>query len=65
MHSHGVQLSLKKTADINAKPGKFSGVGEVLNVLARVKSLTAASKDRLEAAAKILDSLTGYTTEDD
>ena len=33
-------------------------VGEVLNVLVRVKSLTVRSKARLELAAKILDPLT-------
>lgn len=54
-----------QVADITAKSGQFSTVGEVLNVLARVKGLTTDSKDHLEAAAKILDALIEQRTEDE
>ena len=37
----------------------------MLNVLASVKMPAADSKDNLETAAEILDSLTDHTTEDD
>ena len=40
-----------QTADITAKSGQFSSVAEVLNVLARVKTLSADNHDKLEAVA--------------
>ncbi|XP_043226414.1 uncharacterized protein LOC122383743 [Amphibalanus amphitrite] len=64
MHSNGVQLSIKETSDIT-KSDTFVSFGEVLNVLARVKSLTVGSKARLEVAAKILDPLTDSITDEE
>ena len=63
MHSNGVQLAIKETSDIT-KSGTFMSVGELLNVLARVKSLAVGSKARLEVAAKILDPLTDSNTDE-
>ena len=64
MHINGVQLSNKKTADIT-KSSHFTTVSEVVNVLARVKSLIAESQDRLEAAARLLEPLIDDGVEDD
>ena len=64
MHRNGVQLSIKKTANIT-KSDKFAALGEVLNVLTRVKSLDAGIKDRLETAAKILDPLTDSSIDEE
>ena len=46
------------------KSGQFSTVGEVLNVLARLKTLAVDTYDYLETAAKILDASKAQTDED-
>ncbi|KAG0713424.1 hypothetical protein GWK47_001858 [Chionoecetes opilio] len=65
IHGNGAQLSLRKVADITAKPGQFSALGEVLNVMARVKSLVTDTNDHLEAAADMLDALVDHGVEDE
>ena len=52
-----------QTSGITMKSGQFSTVGEVLNVLARLKTLEVDTCDYLEAAAKILDALKAETDE--
>lgn len=58
-------FSSLQVADITAKLGHFCTVDEVVNVLARVKDLTTDTRDQLEAAATILDTLTQQRVEDE
>ena len=58
MHVAGAEFSVRHTTGLTAKPGLFQSTTEVLNVLARLKSLKLSAKDLIVSAANLLDRAT-------
>ena len=57
MHCDGVEIPVKQVADICSVTGRISSVSEVLNVLARLKSISVDTASRLQSIAALLDSV--------
>ncbi|XP_043208122.1 uncharacterized protein LOC122373815 [Amphibalanus amphitrite] len=57
LHCQGTDVSVKTVSDICCVPGAFSSVSEVLNVIARLKSVTVTVAARLSAATTLLDTI--------
>ena len=55
MHVAGAAVPLQHAAGLTAEFGSFQSTAEVLNVLARLKSLNIAAKDLIASAADLLD----------
>lgn len=55
MHAAGTEMPLRYAAGLTSKPGFFQSTGEVLNVLARLKSLRPSTTDLRGVAAELLD----------
>ena len=65
MHREGIEISAEIVSDICSVPGKLSSVSEVLNVLARLKSVSVDTPARLLSAATILDAIVESNDNDD
>ena len=55
IHIASTELPLQHFTGLTAKPGTFQSTTEVLNVLARLKSLDLGAKDLVLSAANLLD----------
>ena len=55
MHVAGTEMPLRYAAGLTAEPGIFHSAAEVLNVMARFKSLRHDAMDLKSAAAELLD----------
>ena len=54
MHAGNTEMSLHHVAGLTARPGIFQNTAEVLNVLARLKSLQPCATDLMCAAAELI-----------
>ena len=55
LHVSGVEVSLRHVAGLTEKSGYFQTTSEILNVLARLKSVSLNVKDLTTAATELLD----------
>ncbi|KAF0287545.1 hypothetical protein FJT64_014052 [Amphibalanus amphitrite] len=55
MHAASTEMSLRHVAGLTARPGIFQSTAEVLNVLARLKSLQPCATDLKCAAAELIE----------